>query len=344
MQSIADFLVGTSDMLVRTDSYYINYRLTNMKSEYKEINTVISTFMKNKLYKALYHWIDYVLTLFKNVNSTIDEFVGVFMFSTHRSDVIIDLIRMEMSDTERELFVPLERAGILNSFLDWLMADREYSRGIIDHRFASKSVDILIGAINLDFLFSWYRQGVRVEKTENREENRLAVALWAVDFLNTLLDCYNRISLSPIEGHVMIVSDNYMNRDKNVHIDVFRKEDPILRWILCYKWFVQLQMEISRYIVDSTNTTEIDNSARTLFVSLRNGDQEPTGCDNDDKNASIVLSDTLSIYQRRRQCIENLSETLDTDGNEFMAVLHLYIGKASELCDMLDIPETDVLL
>jgi len=291
---VANFLLGTSDMLARTENLSPRVRILDLRSTYTLVNECIKHHVRQKLYAAVYAWIEQLISLLQEMSCFLDEFLGAYALEEARTDIIIDLVKAGSSETERELFSPLDRAGVLNEFLDWLVADKDYCSGSADHRFLRRAVDLLVNALNVDCLFSWYRQGFRMrEGCGGRHDECVtgrSVAIWAVTFLDDLNAIYTRHSLTneplgaPDETHVPL--------------QTFAAETLPLRWLVAYRWFSRMQ---------------------------RLAEKDGEGVD----NAFLELINALMLHE---DCIRNLSEGFDERESDFVEILRLYVDRIRPVC------------
>ena len=324
---IGDFLAGVSDMLARTKFFTPNRRVRDLHSTYDLVNEVVNIHVNQKLYVAVYRWVEGLIRLFKSMNTLLDEFLGAFAFNVSKSDIIIDLIKTESSEIEKELFAPLERTGMLNEFLDWLVADKDYCSGVTDHRFIDKAVNLLAESIDIDTLFTWYRQGLRLKDTDREfeEGGRDQMARWAVSFVEALNDAHSRQTIEAhdesggvevLDGSVtdrlevlydldvlseLLVTDIATARRVRIPLSVFEREDVALRWILAYRWFRQLNTISEAMKVNSSP----EEPNRNLFS----------------------FADIIFIHQ---DCIENLVSSFNRNESDFVEVLETFVKRFTD--------------
>ena len=308
MVEITDFLVGMSDMLTRIYAFEPNKNLREIRSKNNIINGIIDLHVGQKLYKVLYKWVEHLIQLIKSMNNVLDEFMGVFIFHKEKSDIILDLIKTKVSNIDKEMFSPLSRTICLNRFLDWIVADKDYSKDVTDHRFVKKAVNEIMDDANLDLLFSWYRAGISQEfkRSQNKGDEDLKseenVVTWAVEFIDALSCGYNALSTGGVNtGETSLYKEhNEISRLQMIPKDIIEKElisntvyaheDTSLKWILYYKWSVRMQAimdidvhikpflgfsipESPQYDAEGADKTilkilDMDNETRRLFLCL----------------------------------------------------------------------------
>lgn len=251
-----EFFISTLDLLAKVRDLNIERDLSKLQSVYPEVNKKISELMGTALQLAVYKWLDRLIIDIKRFIPLIESFKGSFMFSASQKGILLLLVREVVSDTDKAVFLPFEQSEKLEVILEWIVADYNYSTGVLDHRFAKEAASAIIKSIDINALFAWVRIALdhyknKVDKSgldvlsprssdflideflhddDTPENERHPMCEWALMFFQELKDVYGTIDVENNSNDTKTVDTEENQETFNwvPRLDAKRKRDLII--------------------------------------------------------------------------------------------------------------------